>query len=92
MSLEIKDVIYAAKAHFEELLPDLAEKQDLRLEEIEREGPNWTVTFSVPSPVKPSVGSEFLGGRGPFGYNRIAKVVVVDGSNGQFVALRQRAA
>ncbi len=90
MSLGIKDVILAARAHFEDLLPDLAQKQDLRLEEIEREGENWRVTFSVPAS-SPS-GLDMLSGRGPFGYNRIAKVVVVDGINGQFVALRQRAA
>jgi len=91
MSLDIKEVIHAARTHFEELLPEYAGTASIRLEEIEREGQdnsNWAVTLSVPAPSN----NDLVGARGPFGYNRIAKVVVVSGLNGQFVAMRQRAA
>jgi hypothetical protein len=91
MTLDIKEVIQAARAHFEELLPEYAGTASVRLEEIEREGKNnsnWAVTLSVPAPTS----NDLVGARGPFGYNRIAKVIVVSGSNGQFVAMRQRAA
>lgn len=93
MSLDIKEVIRVARAQFKELLPELSiEATDIRLEEIEREGDNWALTFSVPNP-KVGVGigevreaySALLGAR-------VAKVVVVDGSKGQFLALRERAA
>jgi hypothetical protein len=87
MALDLKEVIHAAKVHFEELLPEYASEPP-RVEEIEREGPansNWVITLSVPS-------NDLASGRGPFGYGRIAKVVVVSGENGEFVALRQRAA
>ncbi|MGD0096461.1 MAG: hypothetical protein ABSB60_08200 [Terracidiphilus sp.] len=99
MSLDIKQVIKVAREQFKELAPELPiEPQDLRLEEIEREGSNWALTFSVPNPnYRPE--SSFLGAAALMsgGYRassaiRIAKVVVVDGNDGQFVALRQRAA
>ncbi|MGO9939722.1 MAG: hypothetical protein ACLPH3_18805 [Terracidiphilus sp.] len=98
MSLNIKEVIQIARAQFQELAPELPiEPKDLRLEEIEREGSNWAITFSVPNP---NYSAEYpfgraaalLGGPGASSGIRIAKVVVVDGDNGQFVALRQRAA
>ena len=88
MSLDIKQAIEAARLHFVEVMPELGMKQDLRLEEIEREGKNWAVTFSAPS----TTGNDFVLNRSPFGYNRVAKIVVVDGKDGSFVALRQRAA
>ena len=88
MSLDIKQAIEAARLHFLEIVPEFGIKQDLRLEEIEREGNNWAVTFSVPL----QTGSDLFMVRSPFGYNRVAKIVVVDGTDGSFVALRQRAA
>jgi hypothetical protein len=88
MSLNLKQVIEAAREHFRELLPEFAKMQDIRLEEIEREGKNWAVTLSAPS----DASNDIVVLRSPFGYNRIAKIVVVDGSDGRFVALRQRAA
>jgi hypothetical protein len=90
MALDLKEVIHAAKDHFEELLPEYASAPP-RVEEIEREGPAnsyWAITLSVPAPS----GVDLATGRGPFGYGRIAKVVVVSGENGRFIALRQRAA
>ncbi|HWG19404.1 MAG TPA: hypothetical protein VG225_02670 [Terracidiphilus sp.] len=88
MPLTVKDAIQAARAHLAELMPDLAKPEDIRLEEIERAGDHdWAITLSIPG------GTSLTGfSANPFGLNRIAKVVVVDGTNGTFVALRQRAA
>ena len=88
MSLDIKEVIQVARAQFKELLPELSiEATDVRLEEIEREGE----TFSVPNP-KFSSAAALMSGRSALYGARIAKVVVVEGSGGQFLALRERAA
>lgn len=64
---------------------------DIRLEEIEKEGENWAVTFSVPNPGY-SPDALLAGIRNARNLARIAKVVVVDGSEGKLVALRERAA
>jgi hypothetical protein len=81
MALTAKEAIQAARTHFVDILP---EADEIRLEEIERNGGDWAITFSVPS-------TTFLGG-GPFGFGRVAKVIVVDGLTGEFVSLKQRAA
>ncbi len=90
MPLDVKQAILAARTHFEDILPDLALRTEVRVEEIEKEGPNWAVTLSVPMP-KEALAENLFSSRGPFGL-RTAKVVVVDGTDGKFVALRQRAA
>jgi glycerate kinase len=64
---------------------------DIRLEEIEKEGENWAVTFSVPNP-NYSPDALLAGIRSARNLARIAKVIVVDGSEGKLVALRERAA
>jgi hypothetical protein len=64
---------------------------DIRLEEIEKEGENWAVTFSVPNP-NYSPDTLLEGIRSARNLARMAKVVVVDGSEGKLVALRERAA
>jgi hypothetical protein len=93
MSLDIKEVIQVARAQFKELAPELSiDASDIRLEEIEREGENWALTFSVPNPALTIAEAFMLGGRSATDGVRIAKVVVVDGSKGQFLALRERAA
>jgi hypothetical protein len=66
-------------------------ESDIRLEEIEREGEDWAVTFSVPNP-NYSPDALLAGIRSARNLARIAKVVVVDGSEGKLVALRERAA
>jgi len=92
MSLGIKEVIHIARAQFKELLPELAlESADVRLEEIQREGANWAVTFSVPNPSS-SNADLLLGIRNARAMARIGKTIVVDGSDGELVALRQLAA
>ena len=81
MALTVKEAIQAARNHFVELFPDT--DPNFRLEEIERHGDDWAITFSVS-------GSTFAGS--PFGMGRLGKVIVVDGMTGEFVALKQRAA
>jgi hypothetical protein len=72
-------------------LLEIRDQQTIRLEEIEKEGENWAVTFSVPNP---SFNPDALleGIRSARNLARIGKVVVVDGSEGKLVALRERAA
>jgi hypothetical protein len=66
-------------------------RDDIRLEEIEKEGDNWAVTFSVPNPsFRPDALLEGI--RSARNLARVAKVVVVDGSEGKLIALRERAA
>jgi hypothetical protein len=64
---------------------------DIRLDEIEKEGQNWAITLSVPNPSY-SPDALLAGIRSARNLARIAKVVVVDGSEGKLVALRERAA
>jgi hypothetical protein len=93
MNLNAKQAIQIAREQFRELMPDLSiDTTDVRLEEIEREGENWAITFSIPNQRNESTlleGLKFphmvLGGR-------VARVIVVDGQDGKLVALRQRAA
>lgn len=91
MSLGIKEIIQIARAQFQELLPDLSiQASDIRLEEIEREGDNWAVTFSVANDDKDAI---FSGVKIPsILIGRMAKTVVVDGTDGKLLALRRRAA
>jgi hypothetical protein len=92
MSLGIKEAIQIARVQFQELLPDLSiQSTDIRLEEIEREGANWAITFSVPNADNsPSLLSGIT--IPPILLGRVAKTLVVDGTDGKLVALRQRAA
>jgi hypothetical protein len=92
MSLEIRDAIQIARAQFLELLPDLAlTRSDVRVEEIEKDGQNWSITFSVANP-NFSPDALLKGIRSGITAARIAKVVVVDGESGELLAVRQHAA
>ncbi len=92
MSLDVKEVIQIAREQFKELLPEMSiDATDVRLEELEREGANWAVTLSVTN--NGGMGSLLSGVARPMmALGRVAKVVVVDGTDGKLVALRQRAA
>lgn len=92
MSLGVKEVIQVARMQFQELLPELSiHGKDIRLEEIEREGDNWAVTFSVQN--SDDADSVYAGVKIPsILLGRVAKTIVVDGTDGRLVALRQRAA
>ena len=81
MALTVKEAIEAARAYLADLYPESA--SSLRMEEIERQGSDWAITLSMSGPTF---------GAGEFGFGRVAKVVVVDGANGSFVSLKQRAA
>lgn len=89
--LDIKEVIAAARACLVDVMPDV-EADYVRMEEIEREGGNWAITFSFPVPGRSNANSHLVGPRSPFGVGRVAKIVVVNSVTGDFVALRQRAA
>ena len=91
MTLDIKEIIELARRHLIEILPE-AGSGDPRMEEIERDGANWSVTFSFLPQKRSAVGSGLIGPRSPFGVGRVAKVVVVNSVTGNFVALKQRAA
>lgn len=96
MSLDIKQAIQIGRTQLRELLPefvnDSVNPSDIRLEEIERDGDNWAITFSFPRPnfdqdnpvLRMSAAFE---GR----VQRQAKIILVDGKDGKFLALRERA-
>jgi len=65
--------------------------ENIRLEELEKEGRNWAVTLSVPNPAFDSA-ALLEGIRSARNLARIAKVIVIDGEDGKLVALRERAA
>lgn len=65
--------------------------ENIRLEELEKEGENWAVTLSVPNPDYNSA-ALLEGIRNARNLARIAKVIVIDGEEGKLVALRERAA
>jgi len=71
-------------------LIDIALQYRVRLEELEKEGENWAVTLSAPNPDFKS-GDLMEGIRQARRLARVAKVVVID-SEGNLVALRERAA
>ncbi len=72
-------------------LQEIRDQHVIRLEEIEKEGENWAVTFSVPNPnYNPDALLEGI--RNARNLARIAKVIVIDGEEGKLVALRERAA
>ena len=65
--------------------------ENIRLEELEKEGKNWAVTLSVPNPEYNS-GALLEGIRNARTLARIAKIIVIDGEEGKLLALRERAA
>ena len=71
--------------------PPRFKRADIRLEELEKEGKNWAITLSVPNPdYNPSALLEGI--RTARNLARIAKVIVIDGDQGELIALRERAA
>jgi hypothetical protein len=97
MSLDIRQAIQFGKTQLTALLPEFAIKiaspSDLRLEEIKRDGENWALTFSFPNPDYPlSDPVRMLGTPHTQWGPRLAKVVVVDGTDGKLLELREREA
>ncbi len=71
--------------------PPRIQRDDIRLEELEKEGENWAITLSVPNPDY-NPGALLEGIRSARNLARIAKILVIDGKQGKLVALRERAA
>lgn len=90
MSLTVKEAINLARVYLAELMPEIERPQEIRLEEVEQTtDANWAITLSIPGRNESVFNGSYPG---PFGFNRIAKIVVVDAADGKFVALKQRAA
>jgi hypothetical protein len=99
MSLSLKQAIVAAREHFQVLLPEFAKsgeikEDEVRLEEIEKDGENWLVTLSIPYRENSTLGSYLrqTSSESLIGFERLAKIIIVDGKNGNLVALKQHAA
>jgi hypothetical protein len=96
--LNPREATQKAIDYIREIMPDLAETQDIRLEEVESgafetaegaELPAWKLTFSVGDPET----SKFLGQQvTPFGFKRVAKIVTLDAEDGKLIAIKQYAA
>jgi hypothetical protein len=96
--LNPREATQKALGYIQEIMPDLAEAQDIRLEEVESgtfetaEGtklPAWKLTFSVGDPET----AKFLGQQvTPFGFKRVAKIVTLDAKDGRLIAIKQYAA
>ncbi len=96
--LNPREATQKALGYIQEIMPDLAGTQDIRLEEVETETietaeraklPIWKLTFSIGDPEK----AKFLGQQiTPFGFKRVAKVVTLNAEDGGLIAIKQYAA
>jgi hypothetical protein len=86
-----------AIGYMQEIMPDLVQGHEIRLEEIESKSiethdraklPIWDLTISVPDPEAGKV----LGNLTPFGYKRVAKVITLNAEDGSLIAIKQYAA
>jgi len=96
--LNPREATQKALGYIQEIMTDLAEKQDIRLEEVETETietperaklPIWKLTFSIgdPEPAK-FIGQQVT----PFGFKRVAKIVTLNAEDGGLIAIKQYAA
>src|ERR1035438_6118228 len=93
--LNPREATQKALGYIQEIMPDLAGTQDIRLEEVESETvetserarlPIWRLTFSIGDPET----AKFLGQQmTPFGFKRVAKVVTLDAEDGRLIAIKQ---
>ena len=96
--LNPREASQRALGYIQEIMPDLAETQDIRLEEVESETiktaeraklPIWKLTFSIGDPET----AKFLGQQvTPFGFKRVAKIVTLNAEDGGLIAIKQYAA
>ncbi len=96
--LNPREAAQKALGYIQEIMPDLAETQDIRLEEVESETietqdraklPIWKLTFSIGDPET----AKFLGHQvTPFGFKRVAKIVTLNAEDGGLIAIKQYAA
>lgn len=96
--LSPREATQKALGYIQEIMPDLAQTQDIRLEEVESgtfetaeqaKLPVWRLTFSIGDPET----AKFLGQQvTPFGFKRVAKIVMLDAEDGKLIAIKQYAA
>ena len=96
--LNPREASQKALGYIQEIMPNLAETQDIRLEEVESETietaeraklPIWKLTFSIGDPET----AKFLGQQvTPFGFKRVAKIVTLNAEDGGLIAIKQYAA
>jgi hypothetical protein len=96
--LNPREATEKALGYIQEIMPDLAKTEDIRLEEVESGTfetaeranlPVWKLTFSVGDPET----GKFLGQQiTPFGFKRVAKIVMLDAEDGRLIAIKQYAA
>ena len=80
MALDVKSAVEAARAHLSDILQ--VSTSSLLLEEVERTGPYWDVTFSYSDPGSATL-ANLLG-------NRKYKIVRIDSDSGGFVSVKIR--
>jgi len=93
-----REATVKALGYIQEIMPNLAETEDIRLEEVESETvqtperarlPIWKLTFSIADPET----AKFLGQQvTPFGFKRVAKIVTLNAEDGGLIAIKQYAA
>lgn len=95
--LSPREATQKAIGYIQEIMPDLVDGQDVRLEEIESKAiethdraklPIWDLTISVPDPEA----GKALGNLTPFGYKRVAKIITLNAEDGSLIAIKQYAA
>jgi hypothetical protein len=96
--LSPREATLKALGYIQEIMPDLAGAQDIRLEEVESETvetheraklPVWRLTFSIGDPET----AKFIGQQiTPFGFKRVAKIVTLNAEDGGLIAIKQYAA
>lgn len=94
--LSAREATQRAIGYIREIMPDLVQDQDVRLEEIESKAietyeratlPIWDLTISVPDTAPGTIGNLT-----PFGYKRVAKIVTLNAEDGSLIAIKQYAA
>lgn len=96
--LNPREATQKALGYIQEIMPDLAEARDIRLEEVETGTfetaeqarlPVWRLTFSIGDPET----AKLLGQQvTPFGFKRVAKIVTLNAEDGGLIAIKQYAA
>lgn len=96
--LSPREATQKAISYIQEIMPDLVQGQDVRLEEIESKAiethdraqlPIWDLTISVPDT---AAVTGMIGNLTPFGYKRVAKVITLNAEDGSLIAIKQYAA
>ena len=93
-----REATQKAIGYIQEVMPELAANEDIRLEELVSDSietydraklPIWKLTFSIGNDETPRyIGQQFT----PFGLKRDAKVVTLNAEDGSLIAIKQYAA